>query len=76
MVNCTLLIEPIGAKKGDPIKGLPENIIAISDDNGRNWKFMQYDEDVTAPVLRMNHPDKLVYDLLQLKDNQEEMRNN
>jgi chaperonin cofactor prefoldin len=74
MVNLTMLIEPIGAKKGDPIKGLADNIIAVTNDNGRNCKFLQYDEDATAPVLRMNHPDKLVYDLLQLKDDQPERK--
>lgn len=65
LVNAFVNLVKEDIKQGDPMQSFPNDIIAISNNNGKDWKFVQYDPEISAPMLRKRFSDKIVYNVLQ-----------
>ena len=46
--------------KGLNSYSLGQEIISVSKDNGKNWKFMAYDKELTPKILRLNFDENTV----------------
>ena len=55
-----LVITSLTSEQGIDEISIGEKVIAISTDNGSNWKFLRKDEDYTKDILRMKYPSGII----------------
>ncbi len=59
----TVVVSVIAKKDFDEIK-MGDEIIAISTDNGENWKFIQKDPEIAPEILRMKYSQDIVNQIM------------
>ena len=59
-----VVVSSMESKQGLNEINVGQEIIAISVDNGENWKFMQKDPDLTPEILRMSYPIEVINKLM------------
>ena len=60
-----MIVTSIKGKKGYDEYSLGDVTIAISNNNGKDWKFLAREEESTPPIIRMKYSEEIVQEIMK-----------